>query len=288
MSKDGERAGSPDSSCECTACTVDIKCCRECEVTAEESGIRCSECHYWYHYLCSGLKITTIMLYEFDVDASWMCLSCFKKDDPDYDERYDKIKGEIAKEKVLIAQARSALNTAPNKKKAKSDKPVIPAKTNSAKVDSALVNAAKESDSAVTGNNSNTIANSNNNAAIGNSSKFKTKQCRYYMYNKCNKKDEECLFIHPPTCKKALAKKPCHSTKCELFHFRHEIVRTGSQQNRKGNPNINGQPSKQGKPSKNGNQGHKSKKSQSSNKRSDFLDRLQDAIKSLQRLALNI
>ena len=111
MPKDGDRAESPDSSCDCTACTVDIKCCRECEVSAEESGIRCSECHYWYHYVCSGLKITTIMLYEYDVDATWMCLSCFKKDDPDYDERC-----EIAKEKVLIPQAQSILNTVPKKK----------------------------------------------------------------------------------------------------------------------------------------------------------------------------
>ena len=276
MPKDGDRAESPDSSCDCTACTVDIKCCRECEVSAEESGIRCSECHYWYHYVCSGLKITTIMLYEYDVDATWMCLSCFKKDDPDYDERYDKIRGEIAKEKVLIAQAQS-VNTdkkrnAPKKKTEKSDKPPIPAKTNPAKDDSANVNGAKESDtSAVTANNS----------------KFKTKQCRFYTYNKCNKKDEECSFIHPLTCKKALAKKPCHSTKCDLFHFRHEIVRTGRQQSSKGNPNKNGKPNKQGTHNAKGNQGRKSK-SQSSNSRSDFLGTLQDAIKSLQRLALNI
>ena len=213
------------------------------------------------------------MLYEFDVDATWMCLSCFKKDDPDFDERYDKIKGEIAKEKVLIAQAQSARNTAPKKQKAKPDKPAKAPKVNSAKDDSANVDLTNKTD---------------NNAVTDNNSKFKTKQCRFYTYNKCNKKDEECLFIHPLTCKKALAKKPCHSTKCELLHFRHEILRTGSQQNRKGNPNKNGEPNKQGRPNKNGNQGRKSNKSQNSNKRSDFLDTLQDAIKSLQRLALNI
>ena len=227
--------------CECDACTNDTKSCPECEVVTEESGIRCGQCHHWYHYLCSGLKITTIMLFEFDTEASWLCLPCQKREDPDFDERFEKVKSEIVKEKELIARS---TNTTDKRLKATLD-------ANKQKKAQEKKDVPKKDDT---------------------NSKYKTKLCRFYAYNRCAKKDDECQFIHPPTCKKALGKKPCYNSKCDLFHFRHEL------ENKGGNK-------KQGNSKRKGN--GKPKKPQNG-QRKHFLDTLQGAILSLQKLALTM
>ena len=177
--------------------------CAECEVDCRESGVKCSVCKLWTHYVCSGLSIQTIIrteLHEFE----HKCINCLKQNYADYDERRERIKGDIATEKKDIARASER---APNTQCQNKDK-----------------NPSKDAPGPPGGKDKPVLKKPQGKEHP----KYKSKPCRNYIYNTCSRTDEECNFIHPETCKKALKKKPCYNSNCSLFHFRQQPVPKGN------------------------------------------------------------